>query len=164
MTEPTQATGQAPTLTVIGEALLDMVPRLEAPGDYRARPGGSPFNVAVGLARLGHHTALMARLADNTFGRMLRTHATASRVDLTSCPHAVEPTTLAVVSMDTHRAAQATTSTWTAPPTGSGPRTKPPASRPTPPYSTSAPSPPGHRRAATTSTPPYSACAPRVRR
>jgi fructokinase len=99
MTEPTQATGQAPTLTVIGEALIDMV-QLEAPGDYRARPGGSPFNVAVGLARLGHKTALMARPADNTFGRMLRTHATANRVDLTACPHAAEPTTPAVVSMD----------------------------------------------------------------
>ncbi|MGR6971034.1 carbohydrate kinase family protein [Streptomyces cynarae] len=99
MTEPTQATGQDPTLTVIGEALIDMV-QLEVPGDYRARPGGSPFNVAVGLARLGHRTALMARLADNAFGRILRTHATSNGIDLTACPHAAEPTTLAVVSMD----------------------------------------------------------------
>ncbi|WP_405730633.1 carbohydrate kinase [Streptomyces sp. NBC_01537] len=99
MTEPTQTTGQPPAVTVIGEALIDMV-QLGAPGDYRARPGGSPFNVAVGLARLGHHTALMARLAGNTFGRILRAHAAAEGVDLTSSPHATEPTTLAVVSMD----------------------------------------------------------------
>jgi fructokinase len=86
-------------VTVIGEALIDLV-QLGAPGDYRARPGGSPFNVAVGLARLGHRTSLMARLADNTFGRILRTHAAAEGVGLTCSPHAAEPTTLAVVSMD----------------------------------------------------------------
>ncbi|MFE8949467.1 carbohydrate kinase [Streptomyces sp. NPDC007856] len=86
-------------MTVIGEALIDLV-QLDAPGDYRARPGGSPFNVAVGLTRLGHRTALMARLADNTFGRMLRTHAAAEGIDLTYAPVAAEPTTLAVVSMD----------------------------------------------------------------
>lgn len=99
MTDLTQATGQPTGVTVIGEALIDMV-QLGTPGDYRTRPGGSPFNVAVTLARLGHRTALMARLADNTFGRMLRAHAAAEGVDLTLCPSAAEPTTLAVVSMD----------------------------------------------------------------
>jgi fructokinase len=99
MTEAAHATGRPPAVTVIGEALIDLV-QLQAPGDYRARPGGSPFNVAVGLARLGHRTALMARLADNTFGRMLHAHAAAEGVDLTVSPHAAEPTTLAVVSMD----------------------------------------------------------------
>ncbi|MER6068138.1 carbohydrate kinase [Streptomyces sp. NPDC001817] len=96
MTEPA---GPPPAVTVIGEALIDLV-ELDVPGDYRARPGGSPFNVAVGLARLGHRTALMARLADNSFGRMLRAQAEAERVDLTYAPAAAEPTTLAVVSMD----------------------------------------------------------------
>lgn len=103
MTEPIPATRQAPTttttVTVIGEALIDLV-QLGAPGDYRARPGGSPFNVAVGLARLGHRTALMARLAGNTFGRMLRAHAAAEGIDLACAPAAAEPTTLAVVSTD----------------------------------------------------------------
>ncbi|MFI2205978.1 carbohydrate kinase [Streptomyces sp. NPDC020192] len=99
MTEAVQAAAPLPAVTVIGEALIDLV-QLDAPGDYRAQPGGSPFNVAVGLARLGHRTALMARLADNTFGRMLRTHAAAEGVDLAYAPAAAEPTTLAVVSMD----------------------------------------------------------------
>jgi fructokinase len=88
-----------PVLTVIGEALIDLVPHGE-PGDYRARPGGSPFNVAIGLARLGHRTALMARLADNAFGRLLREHAAAEGVGLAHAPRATEPTTLAVVSLD----------------------------------------------------------------
>lgn len=99
MPEPLQAPAQAPIVTVIGEALIDLV-QLDAPGDYRARPGGSPFNVAVGLARLGHHTALMARLPGTTFGRMLRAHAAAEGINLTYAPAADEPTTLAVVSMD----------------------------------------------------------------
>jgi fructokinase len=99
MSEATHGTARPPAVTVIGEALIDLV-QLDAPGDYRARPGGSPFNVAVGLARLGHRTALMARLADNTFGRMLRTQAEAEGIDLTHAPAAAEPTTLAVVSTD----------------------------------------------------------------
>jgi fructokinase len=86
-------------VTVIGEALIDLVPHGN-PGDFRARPGGSPFNVAIGLARLGHRTSLMARLADNAFGRILRDHAASEGIDLTCAPHAPEPTTLAVVSMD----------------------------------------------------------------
>ncbi|OLE28499.1 MAG: carbohydrate kinase [Catenulispora sp. 13_1_20CM_3_70_7] len=91
-----------PVVTVIGEALIDLTPHdgPGAPGMYRARPGGSPFNVAVGLARLGHHTVLMARLADDTFGRILRGHAAAEGIDLAYAPHATEPTTLAVVSLD----------------------------------------------------------------
>ena len=88
-------------VTVIGEALIDLVPD-GAPDRYRARPGGSPFNVAIGLARLGHRTALMARLADTAFGKLLREHAAAEGIDLTCAPHAKEPTTLAIVSMDAH--------------------------------------------------------------
>ncbi len=90
---------------MIGEALIDLVAS-GAPGSYQARPGGSPYNVAIGLARLGMRTSLMARLADNAFGRQLREHAEAEGIDLSASPHAVEPTTLAVVSLDA--SAQAT--------------------------------------------------------
>ncbi len=41
----------SPLVTVIGEALIDLIPN-GAHHEYRALPGGSPFNVAVGLARL----------------------------------------------------------------------------------------------------------------
>jgi fructokinase len=86
-------------LTVIGEALVDLVDN----GDHRtytAHPGGSPLNVAVGLARLGHPTNLLARLAADAFGRVLRAHAADNGVGLDAAVHAVEPTTLAVVSLD----------------------------------------------------------------
>jgi len=63
-------------------------------------PGGGPYNVAVGLARLGQHVALMARLSDTAFGRLLRDHAEAEGIDLAAAPHAAEPATLAVVGLD----------------------------------------------------------------
>ncbi|MGI9008676.1 MAG: carbohydrate kinase family protein [Streptosporangiaceae bacterium] len=87
------------TITVIGEALIDLVPG-GPPGTFRALPGGSPYNVAIGLVRLGQRAALMARLADNTFGRLLRDKAAAEGIDLAAAPRATEPTTLAVVNLD----------------------------------------------------------------
>jgi fructokinase len=87
------------TITVIGEALIDLVPG-EQPHSYYAVPGGSPYNVAVGLARLGQRVTLMARLSDAAFGRLLRDHALAEGIDLSAAPHAAEPTTLAVVGLD----------------------------------------------------------------
>jgi len=95
------ARGGPPRITVVGEAVIDLVPGAGT-GLYHARPGGSPYNVAIGLARLGRTTTLMARLADTTFGRLLREHAEAEGVDLTSAAIAHEPATLAVVSTDDH--------------------------------------------------------------
>ena len=88
-----------PVLTVVGEALIDLVPR-GVGGEYQAHAGGSPFNVAVALARLGHRTALMARLAENGFGRLLRDTAMAEGIDLRQAARATEHATLAVVSAD----------------------------------------------------------------
>ena len=86
-------------VTVLGEALIDLVPGT-VPGTFTASAGGSPYNVAIGLARLGVPTSLMARLADNALGRILRGGAETEGIDLTAAPLATEPTTLAVVSLD----------------------------------------------------------------
>ncbi|MGD0684447.1 MAG: carbohydrate kinase [Streptosporangiaceae bacterium] len=86
-------------VTVIGEALIDLVPGSE-PRSFLALPGGSPYNVAIGLARLGNDTTLMARLGDTAFGRLLRERAAAEGIDLGAAPLASEPATLAVVSLD----------------------------------------------------------------
>ena len=90
---------RSPLVTVIGEALIDLVPG-EAPGDYQAHAGGSPFNVAVALARLRESTALMARLSDHGFGQLLRDRAAAEDIDLSAAARATEPATLAVVSLN----------------------------------------------------------------
>jgi fructokinase len=91
--------GTRAAVTVIGEAIIDLVPG-DRSRTFHAIPGGSPYNVAIGLARLGHRTALMARLADSAFGRLLREHARAEGIDLGAAPQAAEPATLAVVSLD----------------------------------------------------------------
>jgi fructokinase len=87
-----------PVLTVVGEALVDLVPD-GATGEYRAIPGGSPFNVAVGLVRLGHHTSLMARFADDRYGRLLRSTAAAEGIDLSAAPRAAERSSVATASV-----------------------------------------------------------------
>ncbi|MFD1936854.1 carbohydrate kinase [Nonomuraea mangrovi] len=88
-----------------GEALVDLVPRQDGES-YAARPGGSPANVAAGLGRLGVEVALLARIADDGFGRLLRAHLTDSRVDLSIAVRADEPTTLAVVTLGAQGAAE----------------------------------------------------------
>ncbi|HTZ44359.1 MAG TPA: carbohydrate kinase [Jatrophihabitans sp.] len=91
---------------VLGEALIDLVHSGSDPDGtdtYRAHPGGSPFNVAVGLARLGQHSQLLARLSGDAFGRQLRAHAERNSVDLSLAIAAPEASTVAVVSLDADR-------------------------------------------------------------
>jgi fructokinase len=85
-------------VAVAGEALVDFVP---AGGDgvFRAAPGGSPANVAVGLARLEVPTRLLARIADDLLGHRLRAHLDANGVDLSFAVRAAEPTSLAIVAV-----------------------------------------------------------------
>lgn len=82
-----------PLVAVLGEALVDVAPDGE-------RPGGSPYNVAVGLARLGRPTAFIGRLATDRYGTLLREHARRSGVDLRHVVTAGEPSTLATVHLD----------------------------------------------------------------
>ncbi|WP_125614008.1 carbohydrate kinase family protein [Specibacter cremeus] len=59
-------------LTVIGEALIDEVVR---PGRApEPHVGGSPLNVAVGLARLGHPVQFLGRYGTDPYGTMVATH------------------------------------------------------------------------------------------
>jgi fructokinase len=93
---------------VIGEALIDLVlaaPAVDESGTdgYLAHPGGSPYNVAIGLARLGQPSRLLARLSGDAFGRQLRAHAEVNQVDLSLAISATEPSTLAVVNLDAQR-------------------------------------------------------------
>jgi fructokinase len=89
----------SPVVTVIGETLVDLVPD-ETTGEHRATPGGSPFNVAVGLVRLGNRTSLMARFADDDHGRLLRSAAVAEAIDLSRAPRAAERATVATATVD----------------------------------------------------------------
>lgn len=84
---------------VIGEALLDLV-QPEQGGPFVAKPGGGPFNVAVGLQRLGHSTQLMARLSTGSLGAIVRAHAESNALGLGSCVSTGDSTTLAFATLD----------------------------------------------------------------
>ncbi len=82
-------------IVVVGEALVDLVAE---PGGvrYAARPGGGPANTAVALARLGVPASLLARIADDAFGRLSRARLADAGVDLSQIVGAGEPHALAV--------------------------------------------------------------------
>jgi fructokinase len=65
---------------VVGEALVDVV--VQADGSSGEHPGGSPMNVAIGLARLGRETHLLTRLGQDERGREVLRHVEASGVRL----------------------------------------------------------------------------------
>ena len=88
----------AGVIAVLGEAVVDLVE--QGSGLYRAHPGGSPLNVAVGLGRLGRPVALHARISGDAFGRMFRRHLEASGVEDRALVAASEPSTLAVAAVD----------------------------------------------------------------
>jgi fructokinase len=62
-------------------------------------PGGSPANVAVGLARLGVPARMLARIADDVLGRRVREHLAGNGVELDHVAPAVEQTSMAMVSV-----------------------------------------------------------------
>lgn len=78
----------AATVTVAGEALVDVVhgdAGHDVPdhgGTAREVPGGSPANVALGLARLGCDVEFATRLGDDDRGRRIADHLRASGVRL----------------------------------------------------------------------------------
>lgn len=65
---------------VVGEALVDIVVRPGSPAVEH--PGGSPANVALGLARLGRGADLLTRIGGDRRGQAVRTHLEASGVRL----------------------------------------------------------------------------------
>ena len=85
-------------IAVAGEALVDFVPA-HRQGLFEAAPGGSPANVAVGLARLQVPVRLLARIADDLLGHRIRTHLAGNGVDLSFAVRAAEPTSLAIVAV-----------------------------------------------------------------
>src|SRR5659263_344281 len=65
---------------VVGEALIDIVIPLE--GESAEHVGGSPANVAIGLARLGHPTTLDTRFGADERGERIRVLLAAEDVAL----------------------------------------------------------------------------------
>lgn len=84
-----------------GEALYDLFPSAETETGFTfdARIGGSPFNVAVGLSRLGCGAALFTGLSSDPLGRRLERTLEDEGVETAWLVSKQNPTTLALVGV-----------------------------------------------------------------
>jgi fructokinase len=87
-------------IAVIGEALVDVV------ADGTAFVGGSPLNVAVGLARLGLPVTLHTRVGDDGYGRQITSLLDSEDVTLPDGAVDDGRTSVAAVTLDDTGAAQ----------------------------------------------------------
>jgi fructokinase len=83
---------------VVGEALIDLVGQ-RGGRTLAAHPGGSPANVALGLARLGVPVTLKTRLGRDAFGEMISAHLEASGVRVDGGPEEGVSTSLAIATL-----------------------------------------------------------------
>jgi fructokinase len=88
-------------IVVCGEALIDFLPVKSADGRdaYRPAVGGSPFNTAVGIGRLGGEVGFCAALSTDFFGDALVEALERSHVSLRYVVRAKRPSMLAFVSL-----------------------------------------------------------------
>ncbi len=83
---------------VCGEALIDFTPaKIDEELAFVPRSGGSPLNVATGLARLDKSAAFIGKISNDTFGDMLQAHLTQNGVDMRWVVRGNEPSALAFV-------------------------------------------------------------------
>lgn len=87
---------------VCGEALMDVFVNGDTPSGMAldARVGGSPFNVAVGLARMAQPVAFFGALSRDFLGERLLRALRSEGVSTDSVSRVDAPTTLGLVGLD----------------------------------------------------------------
>jgi len=90
-------------LLVVGEALVDVV--TDANGESAEHVGGSPANVAVGLARLDHPVDFATWLGHDDRGERIAAHLRRHGVNLLEESFGPSPTSVAVATLDQQGAA-----------------------------------------------------------
>jgi fructokinase len=88
-------------ILISGEALIDLIPDAGRKNGYDAVLGGSPYNVAIGLGRLGSPTAFVSRLSKDPNGESLAAALVAAAVDLSFVARDAKPSPLAFVMAGT---------------------------------------------------------------
>ncbi len=83
---------------VIGEALIDVVIRPD--GTSSEHPGGSPANVAIGLASLGRQAELLAWIGLDDHGRLIHEHLESAGVTLVRGSESAIHTPVATAVLD----------------------------------------------------------------
>lgn len=90
-------------LVVGGESLIDLVARADASMKsmvFDAHAGGSPYNCAIALARLGQSSGFMCPISEDSFGDMLLAPLMEARVHPLMVKRVKAPSSLAVVTLD----------------------------------------------------------------
>ncbi len=91
-------------IVVCGEALFDVFQAGETATGMMldARVGGSPFNVAVGLARLAQPVCLLTQVSRGFLGERLMRALESEGVGTATVERSDAPTTLSLVGLDAH--------------------------------------------------------------
>lgn len=91
-------------VVALGELLIDFTLQHTGPAGYpvmAAHPGGAPANFLAALSRYGVKTALLAKVGDDAFGRLLTRTLQSEGVDISAVRKDSEVfTTLAFVTLD----------------------------------------------------------------
>jgi fructokinase len=88
-------------ILISGEALIDLIPDPDTDFRYDAVLGGSPYNVAIGLGRLGAPVSFVSRISADANGENLAAALLKDGVDLSLVARDSQPTTLAFVMKGT---------------------------------------------------------------
>ncbi len=89
------------TIIVTGESVVDLIPAgPEGRHEYRAVTGGSSFNVALGLARLGMPVAFCDTLSRDPEGQRMFAKLADAGADMALVRRSDLPSTAALVAMD----------------------------------------------------------------
>jgi fructokinase len=90
-------------IVVVGESLVDLVP--DGSDRLSVHCGGSPFNTARALARLGQPVSFLGAISEDALGRRLRAALAEDGVVLDSVVATPLPTTLAFAELDANASA-----------------------------------------------------------
>jgi fructokinase len=92
--------GRGAIITVIGESLVDIIREAGQAAPARVHAGGSPLNVAVGVARLGFASNLVTHYADDQYGLMIAEHVQSNGVTVIRGGNAHTSTATATLGSD----------------------------------------------------------------
>ncbi len=95
--------GSQQRVLVVGETLVDIVHSPD--GAVAEHVGGSPANVAMGIARLGHDTILATTLGEDDHGVRCREQITGTGVTIDNLDTGAHPTSTAAATIDDSGAA-----------------------------------------------------------
>jgi fructokinase len=84
-------------ILIAGEALIDFFPTQREELGFLGKPGGSPYNVAIGLGRLGVPVGFLGAISTDLFGVHLLRHLEANNVETNFVVRTKHPTALAFV-------------------------------------------------------------------